>query len=768
MHVNVKNQPEGPRFMPKAKAIPMSENGQTFDISKVIATYTAIDSDTGLPAKGVKYVKGADRDNWLMIDEKTAEIKLNKVPDRESPYLVNGTYLAEILCISPDGSKTATGTVAIQVEDFNDHCPTLTNKTQPMCTTQEVVYATAEDGDAFPNAEPFTFKIIPEGTDGKWQLEHTEKTTAMLKPLDTLWPGPRQVTLEIQDQQGLSCPDKQVLKLDVCTCDKSGACVVAADALSRKSSKLGSAGIGLLILGFLMLLLIPLLLLLCQCGAAGMSGAFTEIPFDTKEHLISYNTEGQGEDRDVPVLRAETDGPAIMSHGIMNVNGAGAYASGSYGMGAMNGGGHFNNHMEMGYVDQRMNRQHGTMRDGFSTCESGMALDEDFLHDYYSSKSQHLHADTEEHLVPYGYEGKGSPAGSVGSGSVMGEETNLDFLNDLGPKFTTLAEICGGTRRTAVAPSPPPPPRPVIDHSEMISMHSNVANTVNTAANVVPAPTINREENVVVRNTHVVSDVQPVPTLIDVPTHTLMVQPQPMYYMVEPQVSNTVLLAERPAMSLSQGMYVVNNAPMTERVLVQGAMPSQATIGGDRMVLVETHGGATTLQNPGLLQSANLSRSQLLLVDAGAQGGQVLQGTLQRGGISGSQGIMVVDGQGALQKGGISGSQGIMLVEGQGVLQKGGISGSQGLMLVEGQGGSTIQGSLQKSGPVAGASQSKVHVVERKGGNSGITSGSMQLGGMSTAMSQNGNFGLNTSTVQGLPSSRKVVVHEKKVMKTNL
>lgn len=41
-----------------------------------------------------------DKDNWLSIDEKTGEIKLNKLPDRESPYLVNGTYMAEILCIS--------------------------------------------------------------------------------------------------------------------------------------------------------------------------------------------------------------------------------------------------------------------------------------------------------------------------------------------------------------------------------------------------------------------------------------------------------------------------------------------------------------------------------------------------------------------------------------------------------------------------------------------------------------------------------------------
>lgn len=40
--------------------------------------------------------------------------------------------------------------------------------------------------------------------------------------------------------------------------------------------------------------MIPLLLLFCQCGAFGN---FSELPFDTKEYLIEYHTEGKGEDR---------------------------------------------------------------------------------------------------------------------------------------------------------------------------------------------------------------------------------------------------------------------------------------------------------------------------------------------------------------------------------------------------------------------------------------------------------------------------------------
>lgn len=47
-----------------------------------------------------RYAKLHDEDNWLSVDETTAEIKLNKLPDRESKYLKNGTYYAEIICIS--------------------------------------------------------------------------------------------------------------------------------------------------------------------------------------------------------------------------------------------------------------------------------------------------------------------------------------------------------------------------------------------------------------------------------------------------------------------------------------------------------------------------------------------------------------------------------------------------------------------------------------------------------------------------------------------
>lgn len=55
VNIKVKNQPEGPKFMPLTKAIPISE-GKTFNSNEVIARYPAIDTDTGKEATNVKYV----------------------------------------------------------------------------------------------------------------------------------------------------------------------------------------------------------------------------------------------------------------------------------------------------------------------------------------------------------------------------------------------------------------------------------------------------------------------------------------------------------------------------------------------------------------------------------------------------------------------------------------------------------------------------------------------------------------------------------------
>lgn len=66
---------------------------------------------------------------------------------------------------------TATGTIAIKVVDSNDHCPTLTTTYESLCSDQKTIYVTGFDEDDKPNGAPLSFRVIPEGTRGEWEVQ---------------------------------------------------------------------------------------------------------------------------------------------------------------------------------------------------------------------------------------------------------------------------------------------------------------------------------------------------------------------------------------------------------------------------------------------------------------------------------------------------------------------------------------------------------------------------------------------------------------------
>ncbi|KAG7525885.1 desmoglein-2-like [Solea senegalensis] len=651
--INVVNQKEGPRFQPSVKVVTISEDMTVTSINKVITTYAAIDSDTMKTATNVRYVKLIDEDNWLIIDQKTADIKLNKLPDRESKFLINGTYYAKIICITNDTpAKTATGTVAIQVEDFNDHCPKLTATTQTMCLHDKVIYVTAVDEDEFPNSAPFEFSVIDGSDKGKWTVEHHNETSAILRDQVNLWPGIYQVRLEVKDQQGISCGDAQVVDVTVCNCLKdTKACV----ARSTSTTGLGVGGVLLLLLGLLLLLLVPLLLLFCLCGGAA-AGDFKPIPFDTKQQLISYHTEGQGEDKEVPLLQipVEVDG-GINTQDINKFTGKGRFD----GMTEVGGGG-FGNVINISTLtEEELHRynlykmllaeQEG-MKGGqeyhFSQYSGGlfdgMALSEQFLGEYYSRKSNHAAEQSEQKdaLLVYDYEGQESLAGSVGCCSLLENENDLAFLNDLGPKFKTLAEICHGSSIAAEVDFPTNKPlspvRPsththVHTHSERIRDRDSVnVNTFDTSNVASGSSTIVKEERITERS-HGSATLPKVHVQdkILIPNQTMLVQQPTMYYaatpmyVVEPQ-SNILLMGGTQQQAVGQIGHVG---------LGQGLVQVSGVQGSQGMVLVDRHvgmDGVTGKVAQGLSQGSVSRSRKVVVVENGSsgveQGGHLAQG----------------------------------------------------------------------------------------------------------------------------------------------
>ncbi|XP_029447034.1 desmoglein-2 [Rhinatrema bivittatum] len=464
--VKVKNVLEGPEFKPKIKPFSVSENKKTTVKNQLIGSYPAYSRDTGKIADHVRYAKEYDPDNWFTIDPTTAEIRLSKIPDRESINVVNGTYVAKILAISEDlPGQTATGTIALKVEDANDNCPTIVEPIQTVCDDTKYINVTAVDKDAFPNGAPFTFTIVdePPGTAKNWIIGRKEATSIQLVPQD-LWHGTHEVQIQVADRQGVSCPEKQVLKLTVCTCSPGAGCT---GRLSEKSTNLGAGAVGLMILACLLLLLVPLLLLLCHCGGGGKG--FTAIPDGTVEMLRSWNSEGaQPEDMAVlpPLL---SSGNMETGAGVMKVesgfvrNGLQAdareihsatnverwedhrYMLNGAGYGAAAGGAV----VSAGAASRTLKAGGGAGAAG-----AGGALNEEFLKGYFGDKAS-SYADEDEAqpakdcLLVYCQEGMGSPTGSVGCCSFVDDDLEQYHFDNLGPKFKTLAEICLGKELTA-------------------------------------------------------------------------------------------------------------------------------------------------------------------------------------------------------------------------------------------------------------------------------------------------------------------------------
>ncbi|XP_028258908.1 desmoglein-2-like isoform X2 [Parambassis ranga] len=604
--IAVNNVPEGPAFVPDTKNVPVSEDPKDAPENGTITVFAAVDPDTGKPAEDVSYAKAYDPDNWFTIDEETAEIKLNMVPDRESPFLVNGTYFAKILAITKDmPSKTATGTIAIQVIDSNDHCPKLTTTHSRVCSDEKTVYVTALDEDASPNAAPYTFRIIPDGTRGSWDVEVLNETSAALHAQESLWPGSYELQVEMLDAQGLACPVKEVFTVDVCTCvGKEDCTVLKAARLGMTSADLSAPAIGLLIMALCLLLFIPLFLLFCQCGGAKtiFPDQFSDLPFDTKEHLISYHTEGKGEEaplqRHAIMLGTQNKveaAPApnhIISSAFTETQQTATYNESvqtfqerfSQNLMEVDNAYESFNH---GNVSATFNRQTLDIQHMAALYED-IALPEAFLKDYYSQKAL-CNVPMTDSLLEYDFEGQGSSAGSIGCCSLLESDNDLHFLTDVGPKFKMLAEICSPLTPSLqthlankiVAPvkitdgNVKPVSKPTQEHISETShndMNSkkivSTTNILKSSVSMVGAPpppmTLPRSEVTNISHSSSISRSATLPY----PAHPVVLQQQsiyytttpvlqPSHYVVEPHLQNSLLLADGSSGTNLVGLYIV-------------------------------------------------------------------------------------------------------------------------------------------------------------------------------------------------------------------
>ncbi|XP_015270040.1 PREDICTED: desmoglein-1-like [Gekko japonicus] len=436
-----------------------------------------------------------------------------------------------------------------------------------------------------------------------------------------------------------------------------------------------AAAIALMFLGALIFVLIPILMSQSNCcgycggGPSGGVGAgFEPVPECTEGAIHSWGIEGaQPEDRDVSNMcvpvKGATKGEFADSSDIYTTKyGDGGVISSeeTTALGAAKGYGTTVDYGTTGYgTTGRKEIYGGTMKE---YRESGVNMA--FLDSYFSEKA-FAYADEDEGrpandcLLIYDHEGIGSPVGSIGCCSFIGEDLDDTYLDTLGPKFKTLAEICLGVE---IEPFPDPnSPWPSVPNPE-IDMNLPPPGTtivVNTSSSMPlpvpppmssPVPTAVGGTTVVTENTYTTtSTVQPPPRPIPDPvnygnvvvteTYTSGPALKPPTISVDPLCGSNVVVTERVVGPASvadfHGMIDIPDIPDGSNVVVTERVIAPNSRIPTSMSIPDLADGSNVVVTERVIRARNVVVTERVVSGAG------MGGVSGMGGIGGFTGQML-------------------------------------------------------------------------------------------------------------------------------
>ncbi|XP_021006372.1 desmocollin-1 isoform X1 [Mus caroli] len=421
--VKIKDRDEGPECQPPVKVI-QSKDG--LPAGQELLGYKAVDPETS-NGEGLRYEKVGDEDNWFEINKITGDLRTVKVLDRESKFVKNNQYNISVVATDAAG-RSCTGTLVVLLEDFNDHPPQI-DKEVTICQ-QEKDFAVLEpiDLDGPDNGPPFQF-LLDNSSSKLWTLESQDGKRAILRQRHNLNYNYYSVPIQIQDRHGFSA--KHVLSVRVCDCTTPTECRmgVKEERDAKPNVILGKWAILAMVLGSALLLCI---LFTCFCVTTTKRTVKKCFPDDVaQQNLIVSNTEGPGEEVTEANIRLPTQTANICdtSTSVGTLGGQGIKTQQSF---EMVKGGHTLESHKGGVADP--GRYAYTDWQTFTQPRLGEKV--------YLCGQAEEHKHCEDYVRPYNYEGKGSMAGSVGCCSDRQEEEGLEFLDQLEPKFRTLAKTC--------------------------------------------------------------------------------------------------------------------------------------------------------------------------------------------------------------------------------------------------------------------------------------------------------------------------------------
>lgn len=433
--VHVKDQNEGPECKPPEQYVRIKENSA---VGSKINGYKAYDPETK-NSNGLRYKKLQDPKDWVSIEEVSGLLTISKTLDREIMAPRNDMYNITVMAIDQEG-KSCTGTLAVNIEDVNDNAPEIIQDYIVICKPKMgYTDISAVDPDEPIHGPPFQFNLANTSPEVNriWTINQVNDTAARLSYQKTADVQIYNVPVTVKDRAGQSAT--KILRVNLCDCTHPSQCPLR----SRSAGiTLGKWAILAILLGIALLFSV-LLTLVCGVVTARKGKHFPEDL--AQQNLIISNTEAPGDDRVCSANGFTTHTANNSSQGFCGTMGSGMRNGGQETIEMMKG------HQTLDSC--RVAGHHHTLDSG-----RGGHMDTDNCRYTYSEwhsftqprlgEKLHVcnqnedHIPSQDYVLTYNYEGRGSPAGSVGCCSEKQEEEGLDFLNNLEPKFLTLAETC--------------------------------------------------------------------------------------------------------------------------------------------------------------------------------------------------------------------------------------------------------------------------------------------------------------------------------------
>ncbi|KAM9301669.1 cadherin-8 [Gastrophryne carolinensis] len=410
--ITVEDSDEPPVFSSPGYLLEVHENAA---INGVIGQVTARDPDSTGSAIRFSIDRHTDLDRQFNINADDGKITLATALDRETSMWHNITVVATE---SRNHSQISRVPVSIKVLDVNDNAPEFATDYEAfLCengkTGQIIQTVSAIDKDDPRNGHYFFYSLLPEmANNPNFTIKNNEDNSLSILARHSKFNRLKQdvylLPIIISDSGSPPMSSTSTLTIRVCGCSSDG--VVQSCNAEAYVLPIGlSMGALIAILACIVLLLV-IVVLFVTLRRHKNEPLIIKDDEDVRENIIRYDDEGGGEE----------DTEAFDIATLQNPDGINGYLP----------------RKDIKPDFQFMPRQ------CHNSTPNGVDVDE-FINVRLHEADNDPTAPPYDSIQIYGYEGRGSVAGSLSSleSSTSDSDQNFDYLSDWGPRFKRLGEL---------------------------------------------------------------------------------------------------------------------------------------------------------------------------------------------------------------------------------------------------------------------------------------------------------------------------------------